>query len=197
VVSVLLASVVLHLLLGLAHDDTGIHTVGPIHLSESAVTLTLVVTVGILAAARWANRHGGRAVASVLVAGYLASMALLQLPNLASLHDEALANHTPHELLAANGVHHAIVIAMPPISLFRGNPSYTQTSSWALHYPIPDPWFRDDVIFAEGAGPKQQGADPVALHALFPDRTIWFLRYGRKLPAFSLSEWDPAAPASP
>ncbi|HEY4177032.1 MAG TPA: hypothetical protein VGM90_09385 [Kofleriaceae bacterium] len=197
VVRVLLVCVVLHLLLGLAHDDTGIHTVGPIHLSESAVPLTLLVTVGALAVARWAQRHGGRAVVSVCLAGYLASMALLQLPNLASLHDEASANHTPHEVLAANDVHHAIVIAMPPIALFRGNTSYTQTASWALHYPIPDPWFRDDVLFAEGPGPHQQGADPVALHARFPDRTIWFLRYTSALPAFSLSEWDPAAPAAP
>ena len=43
--------------------------------------------------------------------------------------------------------------------------------SWVLDYPHPDPFFRDDVIFAKLT------ADRAALRARFPDRKLYTLTY--------------------
>src|SRR5687767_15028876 len=68
----LLAGVLLTLALALAHDNIGIHTVGPIHYSETAIPLSLLAALGILRLKEvWRERPGNESLFSLLVVSYL------------------------------------------------------------------------------------------------------------------------------
>src|SRR5690606_18817082 len=45
--------VLLNLLVALAHDNHGVHHVGPIHYSETAVPLTIIAVFGMVRARDW------------------------------------------------------------------------------------------------------------------------------------------------
>lgn len=170
---VLGAAVVCDLALTLAHDNVGVHSVGPIHYSECAVPLALLCTAGLLRGFEWlAAHHLARAPAGVLLAGYLVlGCGLFNVTNLASFHDQARIQRLPFDALASLPVHRALVLAPPPAVLVNTNPLLAPVGSWVFQYPPPDPFFRDDVIFA------RHTADVTALRARFPDRTIYRMTY--------------------
>ncbi len=178
---VLAACVVAQLLLCLLHDNTGVHSVGPIHLSETAVPLVLLATAGVVRGFAWLTARGhAQAPAGVLVAAYLAlGCGLFAITNFASLHRSAVAQRDVADALDDLDIHHAIVIA-PPFAAFvmaSGNPAGT----WMLQYPHPDPQLTDDVIFA------QSTAQPAALRARFPDRKLYRMDYAVEPPTLRLS----------
>lgn len=171
-------------LMCLLHDNTGIHSVGPIHLSELAVPVVILTTAGILRAFEWLGEKSvPRAPAAVALAGYLViALGAFQLSNLASLHAQATTQALPQSTLEDNGVHHAIVIAKPYLYLLQVDRSFAPWGSWVLEYPQPSPDLSDDIIWAKW------NADPKALKAAFPDRTIYRLRYSDKPPVLGLEQ---------
>src|SRR5262249_62099785 len=58
-----------NLALGLAHDNFGLHLVGPIHYSEAAVPLTVLAVHGMARIKRWCEE---KAIALPAVSGLLA-----------------------------------------------------------------------------------------------------------------------------
>jgi len=172
---VLAACVLGQFALCLAHDNTGIHMVGPIHLSESTVPLTILAAAGILRGFAWLAARGlSQRSAAILVGGYLViACGLFDVSNLASLHDTTAAQGVPEERITALNIHHAIVLA-PPYSAwaFQNEP----TGTWILAYPHPDPFYRDDLIFAA------INADRAMLRKLFPDRPLFEVTYARHEP---------------
>jgi hypothetical protein len=186
---VLAVGVVLVLLLSLAHDNVGVHAVGPIHYSECAVPLTILATAGMLRGFAWLSSCGvARAPAGVLLAGYLVgACGLFSVTNMASLHEQARLQRLPFDALADLGVHKAIVIAPPFWSLVRGHPLFAPVGSWVLQYPHPDPFLRDDVIFV------RHTADPAALRSRFPERTIYVMTYNTGPRPIQLSPLGTAA----
>ena len=46
---------------------------------------------------------------------------------------------------------------------------HTPHGSWQIQHPNPDPYYRDDILWADWH------ADPAALHARFPDRALYTL----------------------
>jgi hypothetical protein len=163
------------LTLCLLHDNTGVHMVGPIHLSEMSAPLTILAAAGLLRGFAWLGARGlSQLPAGVLVAGYLVmACGLFDLTNLASLHETTAAQRLPEERLEALAVHHAIVLA-PPYGVWAL--ARVPAGTWILEYPHPDPFWRDDVIFA------RPDADRRALHARFPDRALYEMSYSLRAP---------------
>jgi hypothetical protein len=170
---VLALSVLGDFALCLLHDNTGIHSVGPIHLSECVVPLGLLATAGILRGGGWLARAGvARTDIATGLAGYLAiACGVFTISNLASLHASAAARTAPARLVAELGIHHAIIVAEPFIMLPQVDPASAPASTWELRYPHPDPFLRDDVIYVEPVVPL---AD---LRARFPDRAFYAMTY--------------------
>lgn len=168
----------------LLHDNTGIHSVGPIHLSEMVVPLVVLATAGILRTFAWL---GARAIPqgtpAVLLAGYLAiACSAFSLTNLASLRAQATTQALPAAMLEASDVHNAVVIARQYIVLLQIDKTFAPWGSWVLDYPHPSPDLSDDIIWAKW------NADPKALRTAFPDRTIYRMHYSDKPPAIRLEQ---------
>jgi hypothetical protein len=176
---VLGASALCGLALCLVHDNTGIHSVGPIHLSELVVPLTLLATVGLLRSFAWlGTQRLPVAPAALVVASYLViACGAFNLSNFASLRMQATSQHTPMAALEELDVHNAIVIAAPYIILVQTNRAFAPWGSWVLDYPQPSPELDDDIVWA------RPSADPAVLHARFPDRGIYKMTYARDEPA--------------
>lgn len=172
---VLACCVLGELALCLMHDNTGVHMVGPIHLSESTVPLTLLAAAGLLRGFAWLAARGMSQVrAGILLAGYLViACGLFDLSNLASLHDTTAAQGVPEERITALKIHHAIVMA-PPYAMWAYE--HEPTGTWMLQYPHPDPFYRDDLLFVV------PDADRAMLRARFPDRALFEVSYARREP---------------
>ena len=173
VARVLGSGVVAMLLLGLAHDDSGIHTVGPIHYSEAALPLTFLLVAGLLSLTDHLSRlpSGGRAAGTVLVSYLVGGLLLFDYGHAVSLRRQAENNRAPFAAVEAAGVHDAIVMAPQPIMLTRMDPAREPYGSWVFHYPHPDPFLRDDVLYVK------PGSDLERLRTLFPERQIYWMNY--------------------
>jgi hypothetical protein len=149
------------LFLMLGHSNVGIHTIGPIHYSESVVPLTVLFVAGVEKIADVVPPSIAYAVALgyvvVGVGGLFVAPWLAQL----SRHGDFVAR--PHDFLAQKQVVDAIVLC-PQYPAMRppGAPG-----TWQLNMPHPDPFLEQDVVCAVPT------ADPDALHAAYPTRHIW------------------------
>ncbi len=172
VVTVLGSGIGLQLLVALAHDDTGIHSVGPVHYSECAAALTLVATLGLARAWRKLAQLGiPRAVPLGLLAGFLVSQVLFNGVYSCTLHEQAKIQRIPHDAIERLGLHHAVVVADPPERLWEMRPEMASVRSWVKHFPPPDPFLRDDVVIV------YPSVRPETLTARFPDRTFYRMTY--------------------
>jgi hypothetical protein len=186
----LAAGVVLHLLVALGHDNTGIHSVGPIHYSDTAVPLTLLATNGFLEVVARLRRWGvGAAQPGVLLVSYAAvAYGAFGLTQALALHQEAKGERFAFDVVDEANIHQAIVLAPSPawLAWLRKD----RAGSWVVQFPHPDPYFRDDVIYAKA------NADIKLLHDRFPDRGLFRLLADRQGRAFVLPI-DPSRPIPP
>jgi len=195
--SVLLAGVGLQVGLAILYDDTGIHIVGPIHFSETMLGLALLATAGVLRGFELLRGRGiSRRVPATLLAAYLAG----GLGLFAVVHDLGLRRQARNSRMILGaveeaGLENAIVLGASPVRLIFAHPDSRDTGSWVYWLPPPDPYFRDDVIFAD---PR---TDLAALRERFPDRRLYGMSYHMDDPPVRIQalEWDgsPSAAADP
>jgi len=173
-ISVVLAlGIAMNLVLSLLHDNTGIHSVGPIHLSEASVLVGLLATAGIVRGASWlaAARVPRTMITTGLAAYFVIACGMFDISNLASLHVAASSRTTPARMLEALDIHHAVVVTEPYVYLPQVDPKFAPWGTWELQYPHPDPFFRDDIIYVQPLVPL------AALRARFPDRAFYSMTY--------------------
>lgn len=179
------AAVFLQLLVGLAHGDTGIHLVGPIHYSESAVPLLVLTVLGLPSLLRRAGRlglsaAGAAAGGAAFAAGQLIFFAL----HAGILEQQARVHGLLYEAVAA--LPPAVVIADPVWRLWELRPEIAGGGAWVVDLPEPDPYFRDRVLFAQLGR-----ADAALLRRTFPERAFYRLRASREGAPWRL---EPLAP---
>ncbi len=174
----LAVGLLLDLSITLTHQFTGVHVVGPIHFSETPVFLTLLAALGLerLFAGLRARGIPGAAPAWVLLGTVLLGYGAFDAIHGRTLRSQAEAQQYPQDELARRDIHHAVVLADTLATLYQRHP----TGSWVQQFPHPDPYLRDDVIFARA------DADLRALRARFPDRRFYRLRISRTGPAVSI-----------
>ena len=164
------AGVACQLLLALLHDLTGIRVVGPIHYSEAAVPLLLLAVLGLQRAVELLQRLKiDLATPVVLLVFYLGSLGAWTWVHAGSLVDQAIIHRTPLDAVAH--LKNAIVIADRPSQLWFSRPELKDVSSWLADLPHPDPFLRDNVLFA------YPEADVELLRRDFPDRELYRLTY--------------------
>ena len=193
----LLAGVSLQIGLAMTYDDTGIHSVGPIHFSETMIALTLLATGGVLRTFDFLRERGmPRSTPATVLAAYLVG----GLGLLGFVHDLGLRKQAENARMIARAVEeadleNAIVLGDSPVRLIFAHPDSRETGTWVYWLPPPDPYFRDDVIFAD---PR---TDLAALRARFPDRDLYGMSYHMDDPPVRIAplDWNgqPIAAADP
>ncbi|MDA8020499.1 MAG: hypothetical protein MPN21_23925 [Thermoanaerobaculia bacterium] len=170
-------AIALELLLAIFHSDTGNHLVGPIHYAECAVPLLVLTVLGWRRLARWLDDHGGAlhltpATLASFIAAYIVGLVLWSFTHNATLLDQALVQR--YHLDAVADLENAVVIADRPYKLWFARPEIGGVSSWVAELPHPDPYLRDEVLFA------YPEADLEALRRAFPDRRLYRMTYARE-----------------
>lgn len=170
---VLAASALLMLLTTLLHGDVGIHTVGPVHFSESVVPLLLLAVLGACTGFEWLRSSGlSRAPAALALLAYLfVGLTAFDIVHGRSMRVQAVIQAVPLESPSVSEVHHAVVLAPQAAHFWLRNKSLARTGSWVYEFPLPDPSLNDDVLFV------REDADLDALRARFPDRSFWRMTF--------------------
>lgn len=170
---VIFAGVLLLAVSGMLHDNTGLHSVGPIHFSEAVLPLLLLAVQGAQEAGGLLARLGAtaRGRGAWLLATYLAGALLVfQLVHGAALRRQADNQAGPLQVVEEAGLSHAIVVAPQAAAYWYRHPERSLSGSWVLEFPPPDPWLQAPVLFA------RDDADLARLRRHFPDRSFWRLR---------------------
>ena len=159
--------------LALLYDDTGIHTVGPIHFSETLLGLTLLATAGVIGLLhRLRELRINKAIpATILLAYGVVALGLFTYVHSLGLRRQARNAAMIHDVIAASGITNALVIADRPTRLILGHPDSRETGTWVHWLPPPDPYLEDEVIFVA------ERTDLEQLHQQFPNRDLFRLNY--------------------
>ncbi len=163
---VLTASVVGALALSLAHNNIGIHTVGPIHYSETAIPLLLLATAGILRLADGMALYKLPIQAPLVIfVGYL----VLGMGSFLGVYGQSLRGQAelldiPYAYVRENEIENAIIVSPNPHEIARFTKN--RYGTWQLQHPHPDPYLRDSVIFTY----NQKSINDLV--RLYPDRNI-------------------------
>ncbi len=177
---VLACGVGLDLCVALAHQYTGVHVVGPIHFSETAVPLTLLAVLG---ARRVLVRLGELGIARAapafaLVTTIALGYGVFDTYHARTLRAQAEAQRQPYDAIEQQGIHHAVILVGALGEFYLRD----RTGSWVLQFPHPDPYFRDDIVYA------RRTADVAALRERFPDRAIYRMLYDPRSMSLSIDE---------
>jgi hypothetical protein len=179
------AAVLLQFGLALLHSNTGVHVVGPIHYSEAAVPLLVLVALGARPLADALGRIGlGGARALAFGVAILGALLVFGWVHSSTLLDQAGINRAP--IAATADLPRSIVLAEHYPRLWRRRAGFWQTGSSVIEYPFPDPYLRERVLFAD---PRK--ADVAVLRRDFPDREIFVLRFAEEGPPFQLERLAP------
>ena len=173
VLQVLAAGFLLQLALVPLVEPSGVHTVGPIHLSETLPALVLLATGGALLAWRiLGERRAPRLLPAVAALGYMmAGLGIFTIVHGFGLRTQASNAAIIYDTVANEDLHHAVVVAGQPHVLVNTHSLMRDTGSWVRRLPVPDPYLRDDILFADG------DSDIEALRASFPDRSFYRMTY--------------------
>jgi hypothetical protein len=168
------------LLIGLAHDNYGLHAVGPIHFSECAVPLTLLAVHGLARLTRRARELGlqpsfpvGIAVATlVVVNGCFNAVHAVALHAQARIQGDFYAQVEREVPLTSRP---AVVLALPFFYVWRTNADAEARGTWVMDWRRPDPDFSDDLMFLRDAPGVVD-----SVRAAFPGRPVF--RFERQSP---------------
>jgi hypothetical protein len=171
----LAVGICLQVALQLLHDDIGIHTLGPIHLSETLPGLVLLATGGVLTVFAFLKRYAvPTAMPRRLVGSYiLGGLALFTAVHCVGLLMQAMNSARIYEPVTRARLANAVVVGDPPKNLIHTHPGMRETGSWVHWFPPPDPYFRDDVIFAYA----KTDDDLLRLKHAFPGRQFYRMTY--------------------
>jgi hypothetical protein len=159
---------------------TGVGATGPLYLFETVPLLCLLSADGLLRLAA-AGRLGGaeasaRRAFRVTAAAAAVALSMFLPVQLANLHRMAEAQHVLPRLLAARGIHRALVfhdtVVPPGLEL-----------SWAFFPRYNSPRLDDDVLFLRYQGPRRDATANLELwRRRYPDRSAWYFGYAGRTP---------------
>jgi hypothetical protein len=170
--------------LGLAHDNFGLHLVGPIHYSEAAVPLTVLAVHGMARIKRWCEE---KAIALPAVSGLLAGALGLALGTFTlwqslALQRQAGVQQDIYGFVESAGLTNAIVLAPRYGPLWQGLAEYRRTGSFIYEWRRPRPDWSDEVLILQDAPGV---LEPLRQH--FANRRFFRLRAIRQPPFLELS----------
>jgi hypothetical protein len=169
----LAASLAMGLLLSMAHDNFGVHGVGPIHQAETSVPLLLLAARGVTRIGTRLRLLGARraSLAAVMACYLTLGQGSFSVVYLGALHRQALAQLTPYTALQRTGIRRAVVLAPRLRDAYELSPELA-VGSWVRHWAPWPPDFATDLLILRDL--------PGALEAvlrLFPDRPVYRLSF--------------------
>lgn len=177
----LAAGLGLHLLLALAHENAGIHAVGPIHYSEALVVVILLAVAGLERLARLARAHGiprrsgALAVLGILVVG----LGLFDIHTVGQLRRQATIQLEVKRRVAAaveaHGAERAFVVTPTFDHVWAQTASFRRVGTWVFHWPRPDPRGGDRIRYVV-LDPPMEGVPLERLREADPSRAVFRIR---------------------
>jgi multisubunit Na+/H+ antiporter MnhB subunit len=171
--------------LGLLHDNSGIHLVGPIHYSESAVPLTLLAVHGIVRLKQWCQQKdiGLRMVSTVLCGAAVLSLGTFIGWQSLALRRQAFIQQYIYGFLDSANLKNAIVLAPQFGMLWRGSAAgFINTATFVFEWRRPMPDWSDNLLILHDV----KGVIP-PLREHFADRSFFRLRPTREAPFLELT----------
>jgi hypothetical protein len=175
------------LLLGLLHDDHGIHSVGPIHYSECAVPLTFISVAGLKSIADWLRARGmdSWTPACCVVFAVLIGLGTFNTWNSLALRKQAQIQQGVYGFLEKSGISNAVILGDQFGQTWSQIPEYRSVGTWVFEWRPPRPDFSDNIlIFHASRGAQRE------LAAAFPDRTLYRLKSHDTHPVLRLKRLD-------
>jgi hypothetical protein len=151
--------VVTALLLALFHTNVGLHTVGPIHYSESAMPLTVIAVHGLANLLRGARRHGLdlRPLVSAVALALVVGLGFFNLTHALALQEQAriqrdIYGWIDRAVYEPNG--QKVVVLAPQFgSMWLQMPAMRQLGTWVFEWRRPRLDLGDDVLIVhDGSG---------------------------------------------
>ena len=180
-------SVMSVLVLGLLHDDHGIHAVGPIHYSECAIPLTYISVAGLASLAGHLRRLGigVRGFASAIVAVLVIELGTFNVWNGLALRAHAGIQQRVYGFVESANLGSAIVLADQFGLTWNQIPEFSHLGSWVFEWRPPRPDFSDEVlIFHDVRGARR------AVARRFPKRSVYRLNAYASEPFLRLSKLE-------
>jgi hypothetical protein len=171
---ILALGVLSHLILGLFHDNHGLHIVGPIHYSEDVVFLTIIAVHGLHVIVRRIRGSGFvniAAFAAVLIFSLVSGMGSLGALQMKALNRQSCIQGEVYGWLEKHDLHDAVILAPEfyDIWMTSGIPEkYADTGTFVFEWRMPKPDYSDDVLILLDKKSEIQN-----LRKAFPDRTFY------------------------
>jgi hypothetical protein len=187
-------AVVADLCLAFFHDNSGLHSVGPIHYSELAVPLTIIATHGLANLVRGADRHlidrhvvlAPVSAALVLGLGVFTFVQALALRNQAEGQRDIYA--AIEQGVRESGATKAFVLAPWFYTVTGVVASTRDIGAWVHDWRRPRLDLSDEVIFLRDNHVSE------SLRARFPDRRFFRLQHIERYPCLVLTPLDGGPP---
>jgi hypothetical protein len=179
------------LLLGLLHDNYGIHIVGPIHYSECVIPLTVIAVHGMANIIRGIRGLGLDPLmpASMAVVALVLGLGIFNGIHGIAMHNQAGIQKYIYESIDASvsGSGQKTVLLAPRFFDIRHkSQEFNETGSWVFEWRRPKPDFSDDILILHDI-PNAEGS----IRQAFPDRRILRMRAIPDEPFFLLSPVEP------
>lgn len=161
------------LLLGLFHDNYGIHIVGPIHYSECAVPLTVIAVHGLARMTRAFRDFGLNPLIPVSMAfvWIILGLGLFNAIHGNAMYRQAQLQEVVYQeletALAKNTGRKSVILAPQFLQIRNRLPEGPETGSWVHEWRRPKPDFSDDILILHDVERTH-----AAIREAFPDRTI-------------------------
>ncbi|MDB4973951.1 MAG: hypothetical protein JWN48_2292 [Myxococcaceae bacterium] len=159
------------LLVGLFHDNYGIHALGPIHYSECVVPLTIIAVHGLARLTDRLRELGTVPVVPAAIAAVwmLFGLVTFNLIHAAALHAQALTQSIVYEMIegAISPEQRPAVLFAPTFGeVWTRNAEFAKRGSWVFEWRRPRPDFSDDILILHERSPSAAAS----VRAAFPGR---------------------------
>ncbi len=163
--------VVMLLLVAMFHEHPGVHTFGPTHSIDTAMSLTVLAVHGAERVTRMvqARRIPVHGALSTLVPGIALSLFMFTGWNAYALRQQARIHETLYGSVAT--LHHAVVLAPGYTAAWLSIPPFKYRGTQVYHWRPTRPDYSDDVLILIDAVNVES-----SLRASYPDREFYRMR---------------------
>lgn len=164
------------LLLGLFHDNYGIHAVGPIHYSECVVPLTIVAVHGLanLAGSLRALSLPSELPAAITVSWFVVGLGTFNVLHAMALRGQSLSQSIVYDTIEreiAPDQRPAVLLAPSFGEVWTRSPDFLRRGSWVFEWRRPRPDFSDDILILLDSSAKAVAS----VRAACPERKFFRL----------------------
>ena len=191
VTAMLALGVFCNLLLALLHNNYGLHSVGPIHYSESVVPLTVIAAFGAAAIVAWSREHrlDVRLSACLFAAALVIGLGLFNTWHANALRKQARIHQTIYAAIDRADLASGVVLVPSYQEVWSSFERFKEVGSWVLSWRRPRPDGADHMLIMSELRDLEKMN---SLRRAFPRRVIYQLQRVETEPGLELRVLYPA-----